>query len=241
MGGSGTCKNNHKEQGRTQIQEGQVPLRCGLDVGSRTRQPRWWAQLSILSAERTWASDLLSRGLSVPIWNVCTDAKAWLTVLKWISNTGIAAGSEGVLRKCELQPQNGGAQGQERKGKWWGRRWGGGQKSPLTGFPDGNKESGSWRLKSFADWSSNTRVTSEAGPESGPYTAGCVASSRCQGQRGPLGRERAQTWRVQSLEGGSVRRWTNRALQLSSAQRRTRILYSCGLPPVLLGSQGRLG
>ena len=38
-----------------------------------------------------------------------------------------------------------------------------------------------------------------------------------------------------------MRRWTNRALQLSSAQPRTRILYSCGLPPVLLGSQGRSG
>jgi len=38
-----------------------------------------------------------------------------------------------------------------------------------------------------------------------------------------------------------MRRWTNRALQLSSAQPRTQILYSCGLPPVLLGSQGRSG
>ena len=150
MGGSGTCKDNHKEQGGTQTQEGQVPLRCGLDMGSRSRQTRWRAQLSILSAERTWASDLLSMRFSVPIWNVYTDAKAWLTVLKWVSNTGIAAGSEGVLRKCELQPQNGGAQGQEWKGKWWGRR-GGGQKSPLTGFPGGDKEPGTWRLKSFAD------------------------------------------------------------------------------------------
>lgn len=47
--------------------------------------------------------------------------------------------------------------------------------------------------------------------------------------------------RVQSLEGGSMRHWTNRPLQLSSAQPRTQILYSCGLPPVLLGSQGRSG
>ena len=200
MGGFGTSKDNQKEQGRTQTQEGQVPLWCDLDLGSRTRQTRWCAQLSILSAERTWARDLLSRGFSVPIWNVRTDAKAWLTVLKWVSNTGIAAGSEGMLRKCELLPQNGGTQGQEWKGRWWGRRWGGGQKSPLTGFPGGDKEPRTWRLKSVADWSPNTRAKSEPGPEWGPHAASCVALSRCQGQRGSLGRERAQMLRVQSLK-----------------------------------------